>query len=64
LWRWTKSGDFPIGYRLGPNAVAFDEAEILRWLAGRRVAQSQTATASSLHTDAAVDERTRKAGAR
>lgn len=37
LWRWTKAGDFPIAYRLGPNSVAFDAKEINAWLAARRL---------------------------
>lgn len=36
LWRWSKAPDFPRAIRLGPNAVAFDSADITRWLAGRQ----------------------------
>ena len=43
LWRWAKVSDFPKAYKLGPNTVAWDEAEVKTWLEGRRVAREQSA---------------------
>jgi len=35
IWRWAKSSEFPRAYRLGPNTVAWDEAEVHAWIAAR-----------------------------
>jgi predicted DNA-binding transcriptional regulator AlpA len=41
FWRWGQTvADFPIAFRLGPNAVGFDEAELKAWLEARRVVRS------------------------
>lgn len=38
IWRWRRSDPtFPRPYRLGPNAVGYDEAEVLEWVAAKRV---------------------------
>jgi predicted DNA-binding transcriptional regulator AlpA len=37
LHRWKKRPGFPVAFRLGDNSVAFDEDEIDRWLASRRI---------------------------
>ena len=37
LWRYSKARDFPVAFRIGPNAVGFDEAELVAWLESRRV---------------------------
>lgn len=37
LWRYSKSATFPAAFRLGPNAVGFDEGELIGWLESRRI---------------------------
>ena len=37
LWRRAKAGDFPRPFRIGKQAIAWDEAEVLVWLDTRRV---------------------------
>lgn len=37
ILRWEKKGDFPQRRRLGPNSVAWIEAEIEEWCANRAV---------------------------
>lgn len=38
FWRWSKDvADFPIAFRLGPNAIGFDEAELKAFLEARRI---------------------------
>jgi prophage regulatory protein len=41
LWRWSARGDFPRPFRLGRQAIAWDESEVLAWLETRRVADVQ-----------------------
>jgi prophage regulatory protein len=36
-WRYAKSPEFPVAFRLGPNAIGWDEAELDAWLESRRV---------------------------
>ena len=36
FWRWSKEQDFPRKIRLGPNAVAYFEDELLAWLVRRQ----------------------------
>jgi predicted DNA-binding transcriptional regulator AlpA len=43
FWRYSKSPDFPAAFRLGPNAIGFDEKEIEAWLESRRVVRTQDA---------------------
>ena len=47
LWRRTRAGDFPRAVRLGPNSVAWDEAEIDAWLASRPRSFGAAATAAA-----------------
>ena len=35
-WRGEREGRYPARYRIGPNSVAWDEQEILDWLAAQR----------------------------
>jgi prophage regulatory protein len=35
IWRLVRDGKFPAPVRLGENTIAWDEAEILAWLAAR-----------------------------
>lgn len=35
LWRWERNGLFPARIKLGPNSVAWSEAEVAAWLASR-----------------------------
>jgi predicted DNA-binding transcriptional regulator AlpA len=39
LWRWSRDPamQFPKAFRLGRNSIAYDEAEVRRWLETRRV---------------------------
>lgn len=37
LWRLAKTDGFPTGFRVSRQAIAWDEAEVLAWLATRRV---------------------------
>jgi predicted DNA-binding transcriptional regulator AlpA len=37
FWRYSKDPNFPIAFKLGPNAVGYDEAELETWLESRRV---------------------------
>jgi predicted DNA-binding transcriptional regulator AlpA len=37
FWRYSKNPDFPVAFRLGPNAVGYAETEIEAWLESRRV---------------------------
>ena len=37
FWRWSKGPDFPVGFRLGPNAVGYAETELEAWLESRRI---------------------------
>ena len=39
IWRKVKSHAFPAPFRLGANAVAWDEAEVLAWLDERKEAR-------------------------
>jgi prophage regulatory protein len=36
LWRWQKAGGFPRPFRIGKQAIAWDEGEVLAWLETRR----------------------------
>jgi Prophage CP4-57 regulatory protein (AlpA) len=36
LRRWTAKNGFPAAIQLGPNTVAWDQDEVLAWLASRR----------------------------
>jgi prophage regulatory protein len=47
LWRWAKAGDFPQPYRIGKQAIAWDEASLLEWLQTRRVACPDTQAPAS-----------------
>ena len=35
LWRWCRDGRFPQPVRLGPNTIAWREADVDEWLATR-----------------------------
>lgn len=39
LWRRAKAEDFPRPFRVGRQAIAWDEAEILAWLETRRISR-------------------------
>ena len=36
IWRKVKNHEFPAPFRLGPNAVAWDEYSVLAWLEQRK----------------------------
>jgi prophage regulatory protein len=36
VWRWVREGAFPQPVKIGRTAVAFDAAEVDRWLDSRR----------------------------
>lgn len=36
IWRLEQKGEFPRRVRLGPNRIAWVEAEIVEWLTSRR----------------------------
>ena len=41
LWRWGRSKHFPTAIKLGPNTVAWSEAEISDWLLKQRKAKER-----------------------
>lgn len=41
LWRWERTiPDFPVAYRIGPNAKGYDEDEIKAFAETRRVVRA------------------------
>ena len=38
LWAWRRRGLFPAPRRVGPNVIAWPEAEVAAWLESRPVA--------------------------
>ena len=38
LWAWRRAGRFPEPLRLGPNTVAWREADVRRWIEKRATA--------------------------
>ena len=45
FWRYSKAPDFPVAFRLGPNAIGYDEDELVAWLEKRRIVRAEGATA-------------------
>ncbi|OWJ67822.1 helix-turn-helix transcriptional regulator [Inquilinus limosus] len=36
LWRWEKAGRFPRRFKLGPNSVGWDRADVEAWREAKR----------------------------
>jgi predicted DNA-binding transcriptional regulator AlpA len=43
IWRKVKNHEFPAPFQLGPNAVAWDEIEVLDWLEAKKAARQGVA---------------------
>ncbi len=46
LHRWQQNNGFPVGIKIGPNSVAWSEAEVTAWLAARMAKRNDTSTAA------------------
>ena len=45
LWRWSRQhGGFPQPFRIGKQAIAWDEGEVLAWLETRREKRAEQPT--------------------
>lgn len=35
IWRWTRNGDFPRPFKIGPNSIAWTREQLDAWLADK-----------------------------